>query len=214
MRTSIQTALEQVLALLKRVPVIFKVQALGLVCAGLGAVVVATMVDAGRHEVVAFAIPAAERPVLAWNAERDAFAGKMSRAFGIRPVVAEEFSGWILEGARRQDLAPELLASLVLTESSFRKHVRSSNGAIGPAQVRDDYWSAFCGSDLTDPEQNIYCGAQILSHFQDSCGAVDCALQAYNIGPYNRDEVRWMQAGARYVDKIEGRLAQFENVPL
>ena len=68
-------------------------------------------------------------------------------------------------------LEPELLASLVLTESSFRKDVVSHVGAIGPAQVRPEYWSGFCGSnDLLDPAENIYCGAQVLSHLMDRCG--------------------------------------------
>ena len=128
--------------------------------------------------------------------------------------VAEEFSGWILEGARRQDMSPELLASLVFTESSFRKNVRSSIGAIGPAQVRDEYWASFWGGDLTDPAENIYCGAQILAHFRDVCGSVDCALRSYNIGPYNRDEARWVKAGSRYLNKIAGRMAQLESVTL
>ena len=39
-----------------------------------------------------------------------------------------------------------LLASLVLIESSFRKDAVSHVGAIGPAQVRPEMWSSFCGS--------------------------------------------------------------------
>ena len=88
----------------------------------------------------------------------------------------------------------------MLTESSFRKDVVSHVGAIGPAQVRPDYWSGFCGSsDLLDPAENIYCGAQVLSHLLDRCGDdTGCALTAYNIGPYGDEE----QAGRRYVSKV------------
>ncbi len=131
----------------------------------------------------------------------DRFGGRVSSAFGIKQSVATEFADWILEASERQDLAPELLASLVLTESSFRKDVRSNVGAVGPAQIRPDYWGSFCGvDDLHDPEQNIYCGAQILSHLLERCGGDrTCALGAYNVGPYaNR-----ANAAARYVSKVD-----------
>lgn len=202
------------LVTLRRLPIIFKVQTLALAFAGLTAVVVSTVIDGRRYEEHSVAIPSVNFPLVSWDAERQEFAGKVSRAFGIHRKVAEEFSGWILEGARRQDISPELLASLVFTESSFRKNVRSSIGAIGPAQVRDDYWGSFCGSDLTDPAENIYCGAQILAHFRDVCGSLECALQSYNIGPYNRDDARWVKAGSRYLNKIASRMAQLESVTL
>ena len=133
--------------------------------------------------------------------EVDKFGDRVSSAFGINEATATEFADWILEASERQDIAPELLASLVLTESSFRKHARSTVGAIGPAQIRPDYWSSFCGvDDLNDPEQNIYCGAQILAHLLKRCdGNRSCALAAYNVGPYaDRDS-----AAKRYVTKVD-----------
>lgn len=152
------------------------------------------------YERVAFALPAVEHTSVPWNSEVDAFGHKVSQAFGVRRNTATEFAGWILEASERQGLEPELLASLVLTESSFRKDVVSHVGAIGPAQVRPDFWSKFCGSsDLVDPAENIYCGAQVLSHLMDRCGDdTGCALTAYNIGPYGEQE----QAGRRYVSKV------------
>lgn len=135
------------------------------------------------------------------QAEVDRFGDQVSVAFGINETVAAEFADWIIEASERQDIAPELLASLVLTESSFRKQVRSNVGAVGPAQVRPDYWSSFCGAeDLNDPEQNIYCGAQILGYLLERCsGDRACALAAYNVGPYAD------RAGAakRYVTKVD-----------
>ena len=72
-----------------------------------------------------------------------------------------------------QGLEPELLASLVLTESSFRKDVVSHVGAIGPAQVRPDYWSGFCGSsDLLDPAERE--GA--VTRLRDQLGGVDLLI--------------------------------------
>jgi soluble lytic murein transglycosylase-like protein len=157
-------------------------------------------VDRG-YDRIQFALPAVEHTSMPWQTEVDAFGYKVSQAFGVRRNTATEFAGWILEASERQGIEPELLASLVLTESSFRKNVRSHVGAIGPAQVRPEYWSGFCGSsDLLDPAENIYCGAQVLSHLLDRCGDdTVCALQAYNVGPYSSEK----QAGRRYVSKID-----------
>ena len=139
-----------------------------------------------------------------WFVERDQFAGKLHRGFRIRHETAMEFSGWILEAAERQRLSPELVASLVLTESSFRKHVRSSVGAVGPAQIRTEFWQRFCGIvDLADPEENIYCGAQILAHYQDVCGSESCALKSYNLGFRNRNRQDFARAAERYLHKID-----------
>lgn len=177
-----------------------------------------------------FAIPAPSRPSVTWEMERVVFAEKIHRGLGVSAPLALEFSGWILEGAHRQELPPELLASLVFAESSFRKAAQSPMGAIGPAQVRSDYWQSFCGGNLNDPEQNIYCGAQILSRFHDRCGDVSghsaynhfsasvrdhfCALKSYNLGLSRRGSALWRNAGMRYLDKIEDGMSQLQNVQL
>ncbi len=160
------------------------------------------------YQTIAMAKPAAMiRTIRQTDVEQ--FGNKVSYAFGIDDNVATEFADWILEASERQHIAPELLASLVITESSFRKHARSNVGAIGPAQIRPDYWASFCGtSDLADPEQNIYCGAQILSYLLERCdGDQACALAAYNVGPYADRE----HAARRYVSKIDRYLDSLEN---
>ena len=160
------------------------------------------------YVTVAMAKPAATHRTIRQNDVAE-FGSQVSSAFGIKNTVATEFADWILEASERQHIEPELLASLVITESSFRKNVRSNVGAVGPAQVRPDYWGAFCGnSDLYDPEQNIYCGAQILSHLMERCdGDRDCALAAYNVGPYANRE----GAARRYVNKVDRYLSKFQN---
>lgn len=163
------------------------------------------------YERMAFAVPAVGRSALPWKSEVDAFGYKVSQAFGVGRSTANEFAGWILEASQRQQLEPELLASLVLTESSFRKHARSSAGAIGPAQVKPEFWSGFCGSNLHDPAENIYCGAQVLSHLKERCGDdTSCALQAYNVGLYSNAE----KAANRYVTKIDRYRDHLLNFPL
>ena len=171
-----------------------------LVIVGLSSsVVLATMAPPTQTVAERFARVDWGDEVQTWNSEVEVFALRITQGYGIRHDVAMEFSPWILEAAKRQQLEPELLAGLVITESSFRKNVTSSVGAIGPAQVRPELWSQFCGTgELSDPAENIYCGAQILAYYKDRCGAEDCALQAYNIGPYSRK----VKAGQRYVTKV------------
>jgi hypothetical protein len=137
------------------------------------------------------------------------FGERLTIGFGIDQNTALEFSEWILEAAERQDLSPELIASLVLTESSFRKSVVSHVGAVGPTQVRPDYWASFCGaSNLEDPEQNVHCGAQVLRHLIDRCaGNYNCALSAYNVG-FN---AKPGAAAARYIAKIDLHMDWLEN---
>ena len=167
--------------------------------------------DVQERDVVALAVP----PVVAepdWDDERRAFAARLERSYGVDHEDAVEFAGWILEAAVRQALEPELLASLVRAESNFRKEARSIMGAVGPAQVRPDLWRQFCGSDLYDPEQNLYCGALILGHYRDVCAgrgqsdqtqAEACALRAYNVGFGNRNNAYFHAAANRYLAKID-----------
>ena len=177
---------------------VFHLGLVGLLAAT--SLVVALSGTARGHQTIAFALPAVEHTSVPWHSEVDAFGHKVSQAFGVRRNTATEFAPWILEASERQGIEPELLASLVLIESSFRKDAVSHVGAIGPAQVRPEMWSSFCGSsDLLDPAENIYCGAQVLSHMLDRCGYdTGCALTAYNIGPYGEEK----QAGRRYVSKV------------
>ena len=188
-----------------------------LLCASAGAAFGLAGGDADLRRVAPLPIPVpaeVKPPKPHWGEETAAFASKLVRGYGLRPEVAAEFAGWIIEAAVRQRLQPELVASLVMAESSFRKNVRSPSGAFGPAQVRTDLWHGFCGGDLSDPEQNVYCGAQILGHYHDMCGraagaedAEACALRSYNLGYGNRDNAYFLGAGARYLAKIDRYLA-------
>jgi soluble lytic murein transglycosylase-like protein len=162
-----------------------------------------------------FAIPAAEMPQAAWAEEVNGFAKRLHKALGIPRSTATEFSGWILEASKRQGLSPELLASVVFIESSFRKNVTSEMGAIGPAQVKP-YWGLFCGSaNLSDPAENIYCGAQILAHYRDLCGSEQCALSAYNVGLKNQqDDGYYQELGLRYARAIDRHVSRFSKTIL
>lgn len=165
-----------------------------------------------RLRTVAFAIPAAETPATTWGRTVDDFGLRMTRAFGVQPAAANDFAGWILEASARHHLDPELLASLVKIESQFRVHARSRRGAVGPAQVKPFVWSEFCGTSrqnlLVDPEENIYCGAQVLSHMRDRCGAEACALEGYKTGKPRPGRAR------HYVARIDAAMEQLRSTSL
>ena len=191
-------------------PLVLRVQLVVVAVALFIAFVLGALAPAKGTVLAAMALPEWNDGIQPYSAEVEAFAGRIATGFGVRHSVALEFSPWILEASQRQQLAPELLAGLVLTESSFRKNVTSSVGSIGPAQIRPDYWSQFCGTaDLSDPEENIYCGAQILAHYIERCGGEACALSAYNIGPYSVKQ----QAGDRYVAKVGRWREALESAP-
>ena len=160
------------------------------------------------YYTAAFAKPAL--PSISWEERVADFGGRLGEAFELRPEAAKEFAGWILEAADRQRLEPELIASLVRAESTFRKDARSQVGAIGPAQVQPRFWSEFCGGDdLTDPGYNIHCGAQVLAYMKEMCGGSgDCALVAYNVG---RNSTR-KHAARRFVSKIDHHLLQLKTI--
>lgn len=167
----------------------------------------ANVISHQGYQGVAMAKPAL--PSVSWDDRVTAFAGKLGTAFNLKPGQANEFAGWILAAADRQQLDPELIASLIQVESSFRKKARSYVGAIGPAQVRPRYWREFCGGDdLADPGDNIHCGAQVFAHLKGICGAEDCALVAYNIG---RNSTR-QQAARRFVSKVDYHLLQLKTL--
>ena len=173
------------------------------------AVTVALLVGSGREAVKTFPMAKPVHVSQSWEQRQEAFGWRVHEAFGIPLDRAIEFADWILEAADRQQLAPELIASLVFTESSFRKQVRSHTGAIGPAQVKPGYWADFCGvRDLWDPEQNIHCGAQVLAHLQERCGTLACALASYNVG-FN---ARQRQSGLRYVSRVERYRSKLDQV--
>lgn len=158
------------------------------------------------------ALPSQEVAPVVTPYDVEAFARRLETIFGLESNRALTFSDWILEASWRYQLEPEIIASLIYTESSFRKRVRSWAGAIGPAQVMPQIWRDFCGGfDLLDPEQNIYCGAQVLAFYKAECGDIDCALRLYNVGPGNLRHAQYQLAGQRYVSRIESSRVLFDD---
>ncbi|MDR1788613.1 MAG: lytic transglycosylase domain-containing protein [Treponema sp.] len=117
------------------------------------------------------------------------------------------FQALIEQAAREQDLGPELLFGLVLTESAFMPSIESRVGAVGltqlmPATALDvagqiaraggpDY-RADGALSLRDPEVNLRLGAAYLASLAEQFGSPMTALNAYNGGMGNVR--RWRRA--------------------
>jgi soluble lytic murein transglycosylase-like protein len=188
------------------------VSLVGAPLALLASVIVAVTVAAERPVEAALALPAVDTRGT-WEGEVEAFSVRLEEGFGLRPEAADTFAAWILEASDRQQLPEDLIASLIYTESTFRTRVRSWSGAIGPAQVKPRFWTRFCGGvDLADPEQNVYCGAQIVAHYTARCGDFDCALRLYNVGPANLRDPYYAERSHHYLAKIEDSRSRFAAV--
>lgn len=148
----------------------------------------------------------------AFETEVRSFANQLRNTFGINPTRALNFSEWILVAVESTSIPKEVMAALVVSESSFRYKLRSSVGAVGPAQVRPVFWGEKCGSgDLeNDPEFNIRCGVTALNEYleKECSGDMVCALQTYNVGPTNYHNPDYEGAKQRYISKIKTNMSK------
>ena len=176
-------------------------------------VVSATFVRAGNdaRDVIALAVP--DVPLrLGWDRERRAFAARLTRGYGIQDDDAVEFAGWILEASVRQELEPELLASLVMTESSFRqgRPLDHGRGGTGPGSTGSLAPVLRCRPKRPRAEPVL---RSVDSGLLPRClrprkpihppSAEECALRAYNVGFRNRNNVYFVDAAKRYLAKID-----------
>ncbi|MGI6076124.1 MAG: transglycosylase SLT domain-containing protein [Pyramidobacter sp.] len=109
---------------------------------------------------------------------------------------AEEYARYVMEAARRYDIAPSLIAAMIVKESHAKANARSKY-AVGLMQV---YWKLHRNTikkqfphittekALMEPRNNIMVGTWIFSRYLKSCGGNEKkALQRYlgaNTGRY------------------------------
>jgi hypothetical protein len=205
----ITTSLARLGALLRCVPAVLPLA--GVPVAATASFVVASLAATAGPVQQSLELPQVDgRPL--WSQEVSVFADRLEDVFGLDDGNARDFAAWIMEASARQQMPPELIAGLIYTESSFRKRARSWAGAIGPAQVKPVFWREFCGGgDLTDPEHNVYCGAQVLAHYMRQCGEFECAIRLYNVGPGNMRKPYYQRASHRYLAKVESHRSRMET---
>lgn len=87
--------------------------------------------------------------------------------------------------AKKKDLDPNLVLSVIGVESTFKQYVKSGAGAIGLTQVIPKYHqekiAKLKGQDMWSIHGNIKVGTDVLREYMDiSRGNVRSALQRYN----------------------------------
>jgi soluble lytic murein transglycosylase-like protein len=113
----------------------------------------------------------------------DAAAEQIKQAFFAKEVP---FGSIIYNEAKRNDIAPELVAAVAHTESQFIPTARSNRGAVGLMQLVPKTGLWLGAKDLTNPTQNIMAGAKYLKYLNDRFnGNQDKVIAAYNAGEGN-----------------------------
>lgn len=90
----------------------------------------------------------------------------------------------IYREARRNHLAPELVAAVIRSESDFRPWLRSHRDAVGLMQVRPATGLFMGSTNVEDPIENIRVGTRYLRYLNRMFnGNQTLVLAAYNAGP-------------------------------
>ena len=112
---------------------------------------------------------------------------------GMRDEVREEvfrsevpFGSLILEQAKKNQLAPELVAAVVETESQYRPNAKSPVGARGLMQLMPKTGAWMGAKNLADPEQNVTAGTKYLRYLNERFDNDPTkVIAAYNAGEGN-----------------------------
>jgi soluble lytic murein transglycosylase-like protein len=96
------------------------------------------------------------------------------------------FGSIIYAEAKKNDIAPELVAAVVHTESKFVPTARSHAGAVGLMQLVPKTGRWMGARDLTNPTQNIAAGTKYLRYLSDRFdGDQQKVIAAFNAGEGN-----------------------------
>lgn len=97
---------------------------------------------------------------------------------------ATRIAYFVREAGKKYDIEPEIIASIIVVESSVRPHVISRGGDYGLMQVRykvhkDKVKTA---NDLLDPKTNIFIGTRIFKQYYEQKKTLRGALIRYSGG--------------------------------
>ena len=99
--------------------------------------------------------------------------------------TAVPYGSIIYREARKNDLAPELVAAVVEAESDFRVTLVSDKDARGLMQIVPETGRLLGAEDLFNADQNITAGTKYLRYLIDRFRDPRVALAAYNAGEGN-----------------------------
>lgn len=96
------------------------------------------------------------------------------------------YEEYIIEAAKKYQLKPELIKSVILAESNANQYAVSKAGAKGLMQLLDSTANYLGVDNPFEPQQNILGGSRYLKRLLDTFeGNLDLALAAYNAGSGN-----------------------------
>jgi soluble lytic murein transglycosylase-like protein len=120
----------------------------------------------------------------------------------------------IYREARKNGLAPELVAAMVHTESDFRASLVSHKSAQGLMQIVPETARLLGLANVFDPEQNIAAGTRYYKYLLDRFDNERIALAAYNAGEGKVERCRCVPEFAetqRYIDKVNVRASRYRQ---
>ena len=124
------------------------------------------------------------------------------------------FGAIIYREARKNGLAPELVAAMVHTESDFRPGLVSHRSAQGLMQIIPDTARDLGLSNVFDPEQNIAAGTRYYRYLLDRFKSERIALAAYNAGEGKVERcgcVPDIAETTSYIDKVNTRASRYRQ---
>jgi soluble lytic murein transglycosylase-like protein len=125
----------------------------------------------------------------------------IARKFGVAREKAQTIASAVMTSASKYSLPPALLLAIISIESRFKEGAKGPNNATGLMQVVPSAHKGLVRNlDLTDAEDNIDAGSQILhGYLRTAQGDLDAALKSYG--------------GSRaYAEKVSLRVKSFEPV--
>ena len=134
------------------------------------------------------------------------------------PLLTKAEALSLIEGAAAKYRVPaEFVTSIVAAESDFDSTVVSNKGAIGLMQLMPETAREF-GADACVPAENVDAGTHylrwLMEHYQNSRGAIQRVIAAYNAGPGMVDRYRGVppfRETRTYVARVLGFLRQFSR---
>jgi hypothetical protein len=157
------------------------------------AVNVANITGALRATPVVSTPPKRTLPMFTTRAVREQFLSRHAAPDSLTIDMFKEayfrehvpYGAIIFREARKNDLAPELVAAMVHTESDFRTTLVSEKSAQGLMQIVPSTARELGIQNPFDPEQNIAAGTKYFRYLLNRFDNEAVALAAYNAGEGN-----------------------------